>query len=458
VGPNGGGSSGFLPADGTVTWHIPLAVSVKLGERSAGPAAGPSVKSEPAMLLPPPQPRSEARLELDENYKDRSGYDPSFLPGFVVPLPKLSREIVGSAAVNQEAARGDDPRELKYEHFSVVMNGKRRLAFFTATNIDGKLAKDVDRTSGAVTDASGVPDGEEEGLGAEAAEEWLKDRRIKDKEQTPPDLFAGQWTFDDTGRRITDRRTNEHRNRMFQQGHLTRRQDPLWGTEDAALRANTDTFHVTNRAPQVGYFNMGMRKRGSEARGHPGGTLHWRALEDFVLLNARADRDRVTVFTGPIFDDDNDFPWSRGRDDLKGFKAPREFWKLVLRVEGGALHATALVADQSPLIDFLPEMLEVSGEEARRIAFDKVAKYQVSVAELANRTKLDFGSAVRGADTFAGGGERAKSKRVSEFSDLIVGLPTKPQRAAAARATDASRRSSASRGKKKRGAGVRRKR
>lgn len=76
--------------------------------------------------------------------------------------------------------------------------------------------------------------------------------------------------------------------------------DPLWGPDDIVVRANADTFHVTNRSPQVGFFNMGKRKPGAEAAAHAGGTLYWRALEDFALNNAVADQARVSVFTGPI--------------------------------------------------------------------------------------------------------------------------------------------------------------
>jgi endonuclease G len=183
-------------------------------------------------------------------------------------------------------------------------------------------------------------------------------------------------------------------------------------------RAHADTFHVTNRAPQVGFFNMGMFKPAEEA-GHAGGILHWRALEDFVLNNARADRKRVTVFTGPIFDDENDIPWSRGREDMEGFMAPLEYWKLLLRVEGGELHATAFIADQSPLIDFVPEMMEVSAEAANRIAFEKVARYHVSVAELSTRTGLDFGADVLAADTFIPGpGEESNRRQVRTIAEL----------------------------------------
>ncbi|HSE65835.1 MAG TPA: DNA/RNA non-specific endonuclease, partial [Gemmatimonadales bacterium] len=120
----------------------------------------------------------------------------------------------------------------------------------------------------------------------------------------------------------------------------------------------------------------------------------------------------------------NDFPWSRKRPDLKGFKAPREFWKVVLRKEQGKLLATALLIDQSPLIDSLPELLDLSGEEAKGFAFEKVKKYQVSVAHLESKTGLDFGQSVRAADTFSGGGnERISLHSVEKVSDVALDLP-----------------------------------
>ena len=426
-----GGTAMTVAADGTATWYMPLAVSVRLGGMPPAPmsasAAAPTI---PAELFETPAADSERRLEVDDNYDNRDGYDPNFLPSFEIPLPKLSSSQQRVAAKVDPDQAGDNPHELKYEHFSVTMNGKRRLAFFTATNIDGRTAKDVNRRTGEITDASGPTDDEDEA--AEASEEWFSDPRIEVKHQTPPDFFSGQTAFDADGNPITDRRSSDHRNRMFQQGHLTRRQDPLWGPDPVVERAHADTFHVTNRSPQVGYFNMGIRKRASEAGGHPGGTLHWRALEDFVLNNARADRQRVTVFTGPIFDDRDDIPWDRDRADMSGFKAPLEYWKLVLRVEGGELQATALIADQSSLIDFAPELVGLSDAETQRISFEKVRKYHVSVAELARRTGLSFDPAVVDADTFVpGNGEAARSREVEELSDIsLARSPRKAKRSA----------------------------
>jgi endonuclease G len=425
AGAASGPSGATVSPDGTATWQIPLTVSVRLGAgavAAGGQAVPVAGAATAAAVVASAQPAGEAKLELDEHYENRGGYQPDFLGGASLPMPGLTTAQRKAAARNKEAKPGDDPLELKYEHFSVVMDGKRRLAFFTATNIDGASSKDFNRDTGQITDPrdEGLDDDE----GAESTEQWFVDRRIEEDEQTPSNLFQKQKVFDAAGNVIADHQSADFRNRMFQQGHLTRRQDPLWGDDDdAIIRANADTFHVTNRAPQVGYFNMGIRKPGAEAK-HPGGTLYWRALEEFVLANARADGQRVSVFTGPVFDDAHDFPWSRKRPELKGFKAPRMFWKVVLRRESDELHATALLADQSPLIDNLPETLDLGAEELKEFAFSKVKKYQVSIAELEQRTGLDFGKAIRDADTFPGGSDsRIGILPADDLEDVALVLP-----------------------------------
>ena len=417
-------ASAHVSADGVATWTIPLRVSIQLGGLAAAATTiGTTTTaittvplgSEP--LAPVLDAVSERALVLDDDYASRSGYDPTFLEGHPISLPMLRTEAAReAAAINREAAPGRSRHELPYEHFSVVMNGRRRLAYFTATNIDGRLAKNYDRKTGTISDPH-VDDGDEEA--AEASELWFADGRIGETEQTPPRLFERQTTFDGDGQPL-DRRGNAHRNRMFQQGHLTRRQDPLWGDDGVVVRANADTFHVTNRAPQVGFFNMGARKADAEAGDHAGGLLHWRALEDYVLNNAVAEKAHVTVFTGPIFDDRNDIPWERGMPGMRGFKAPREFWKVIVRVEGGRLRATALCADQSPLIDHVPEAT-MTDAELRRVSFEQVRRYHVSIAQLEARTDIDFGDAVRAADTHPGG----EPREVRSLADLL-GTPAPP--------------------------------
>lgn len=414
------GASVDVSQDGTATWTVPLRVSVQLGCYSPAAAGGAqaSAATAPASApseVPANRAGGEARVEIDPDYGNRLGYVPDFLPGVKVPLPKPRGTAALTAAVSNAPKAGRPKYELQYEHFSVVMNKDRRLAYFTATNIDGRTAKSYDRNSGII---QAFHPGEEEGeSGAEGTEVWFVDPRIREDEQTPPGLYAKQTAYDGQGRPIVDKRTNDHRDRIFQQGHLTRRQDPLWGSDETVIRANADTFHVTNRSPQVGFFNMGTRKYDSEAN-HAGGTLHWRALEDFSLNNAVADKARVSVFTGPIFDDENDIPWDRNMPGMAGFKAPREYWKIVLRVDDGKLFATALCIDQVPLIDYVPEAikrkLDLSEAALKRVSFDLVKRYHVSIQELEQLTSLDFGVVVRDADTH-GGGERREVRTLAEL-------------------------------------------
>ena len=156
-------------ADGTVAWKIPLEVSVRL-----------------VGLMPPQQSQSSKHIEqveaskkdsdttiptleeavhIDPNYSNRSGYDPKFLLGHSIPLPKLNASQKKKAAKLLKVSGSKNPIELKYQHFSIVMNADRRIAFFTAANVDGSKWIDIDRDTG-------------EPKIAEAAEKWFQDPRI----------------------------------------------------------------------------------------------------------------------------------------------------------------------------------------------------------------------------------------------------------------------------------------
>ena len=49
-----------------------------------------------------------------------------------------------NAAINQQA-KGKDKYSLPYHHYSVVMNKKRKLAFYAAVNIDGRKVQKTSR-------------------------------------------------------------------------------------------------------------------------------------------------------------------------------------------------------------------------------------------------------------------------------------------------------------------------
>jgi endonuclease G len=82
---------------------------------------------------------SSAPLEvgelLAEHYSSAKGYDPEFLGSERrLEMPTLA------ANLRSKIAKLDDGSEvLNYNHFSIVMNGERRLAFYTAVNVDGRL-------------------------------------------------------------------------------------------------------------------------------------------------------------------------------------------------------------------------------------------------------------------------------------------------------------------------------
>jgi len=99
----------------------------------------------------------------------------------------------------------------------------------------------------------------------------------------------------------------------------------------------------------------------------------------------------------------------------------RLFWKILVRVEQGQLLATAILADQSPL---LPQSLPENFGEDFREDFDdtaSIAEYQTTVAEIERLTGLNFGD-LRNHDTFEPGPEEALSqrRRLESFDDVSL--------------------------------------
>ncbi len=170
-----------------------------------------------------------------EFFLTAKGYNPRFL-GPRVALPQLSP--AQSADVAERSDGGG--HVLDYVHFSLVMCRSRRMAYFTAVNIDGRQIKSITRDRDV----------------------WYFDPRIPVEDQIGPDLYV--------------------RNEL-DQGHLVRRTDPVWGRP--AATANEDTFHFTNCAPQHQRLNR----------------RTWLALEDYILKNAANYDLKVSVFTGPVF-------------------------------------------------------------------------------------------------------------------------------------------------------------
>jgi DNA/RNA endonuclease G (NUC1) len=236
----------------------------------------------------------------DPDFSDRRGYDTEFL-GLHVPLP----DVREPTRVSQ---LGDGSHVLPYEHFSIVVDKARRLALFTASNVDADARRKQPEPGRDYT-RRGLT-----GLGPNDQEKWFTDPRIPAAHQLPDRFFT------------KDRKS-------FDKGHIVRREDVAWGeTFDELRRANGDTFHVTNCSPQVADFNR------SNLQGV------WGELENLILDQARTER--YSVVAGPVLRaNDRIF---RGVDDDGSVRVgiPRQFWKIVVARSGAALESFAFLLDQ----------------------------------------------------------------------------------------------------------------
>lgn len=375
-----------LSSDGTLSVTLPLVVSFRLG---GAPGFGLPIAPQPEPpLLPgdldvPPDGGGLEAMKPDPQYSNRRGYNRRFL-GPVIEMPKLTAAQKKIAAKNLRAKAGDDPFELKYQHFSVVMNGARRLAFFTAGNVDGASVVTIGRKSGNVTIET--PEG------FEASEKWYDDDRVEDDQITNQALYdSADFTS------------------FFQRGHLVKRTDPMWGNEPKARRGEADTFHFTNCAPQHSGFNP-VKTR-------------WAGVEDWITNGSNNQDLRVTVFTGPVFRNDDPM--------FDTIRVPREYWKIVARVDEGELLATAILADQSDLLEQQEAIRAGRAEDLPDFPDKLPDEYQVTIAEIEQLTRLDFGS-LRDHDTFAGGGSEAigkpRRRKLASFQDISVERPASPPR------------------------------
>jgi endonuclease G, mitochondrial len=265
-----------------------------------------------------------------------AGYDADFLH-LPVPLP--------------EPAEGRELDTLPSTHFTVGFDRHRKLAAFTAVNIDGAKLLDLER-----------------------GDDWHLDERVPEKYQTGPAVYA---------KNDLDR------------GHLVRRRDPVWGTQEVAKTANFQTFTYTNAAPQASIFNQ-----------RP--TL-WAGLEDYVLGAARTTDSRLSVFTGPVF--------ASTDASYRGTLIPKRFWKIAAwrhDADPAELRATGYVLDQTSLVKRFDD---AAGETvAAEPDLGAYRTYQVPIRDIAALTALHIDGLVaadryRGESALPDGGWRELTSR-----------------------------------------------
>jgi endonuclease G len=343
----------------SATWTIPIHVTVSLGAAQLAfqRAAPASIEAEAA----------EEGVVVDQDYSTRPGYDPEFLDGVTVPLPKLTTKSMeqDTAQVRTDARKHNDPFELAYYHYSVYINKKRRTAWFSAANVDGDHRPEIGTRSG---------------------DRWYRDTRIQKTEQ------LGQEAFESG----------------IDRGHLTRREDTAWGKDVAiATAANNDTFHFTNCALQAAHFNRGKDR--------------WQGIEQYLLeKHAKKDKRRMTVITGPLFAA-HDPVYQNDKMDYS-VRCPLQYWKVCVLVrDDGSVSATAFLLNQSEIQD-LPGFEETFDVAATQVKIsDLERKTKLSFGELKKHDHFAQGGAAGTLEAPTGlEGETQTVKLIFHPSDIVV--------------------------------------
>jgi endonuclease G len=311
---------------------------------SQDPRLGPINLPTAPILLPglPSQQEGgpeEITRRRSEEYASARGYAPTFLGArFRIPLPRMSSDVKRELAPLKNSTK----TELKYDNYSVFMNRERRTAFFVAGNVNGLQLWNRPNGHGALP----------------RRPEWSFDPRMDESFQPDDMIFSNS----------------------LQRGHLFKREDAIWGSDQQAmLHADKHSHTIPNATPMIRDFN----------------NREWGDLEDIVTKECKDLGHRVTYFSGPIFRSTDPFynelrrdvPPSRRR---QGMRVPESFWKIVAWVEDSKLKAAGFILEQK-------NELEEHGPITEEINFGTYQKRPISEIEAA--TGLRF-SKLRAVDTF----------------------------------------------------------
>ncbi|MGR9202826.1 DNA/RNA non-specific endonuclease [Rhizobium leguminosarum] len=347
-------------SNGSVTFEVPLRITVSLGTPAEAPAA---VGTEAVAEIEAPGASVVPRSTAD--YAGRSGYNPDFLSGNS-EVPPMTVPMPDAADPGVLAPTKDGGTTLHYQNFSIKMHAKRRLALVTASNVTEEPTLREPETG---------RDYSRKGL---FSERWFPDLRL-DAQYQLPDIFFSM----DEG--------------AFDKGHVVRRDDVAWGkTFEALLKGNVDSFHATNCSPQVAGFNRS-----------DSGIDNWGDLENHVLSEAASER--LCVFAGPVLSETDRVFVGRGPNSTTiQARIPQSFWKVIVARVSDGIAAYGFMLEQvladvqlefSVAENFISSMRKLSEIEALAgISFHQsirdVDQYDtVRGIEIAFRSALERGSA-----------------------------------------------------------------
>lgn len=276
----------------------------------------------------------------DINLSNREGYSADFLRKKLT-LPTVNKELEDKIAINQSPGKNGE-LFLDYTHFSILFNKDKKLPFYTAVNIEGK-SNEIAR----VHDERGN-------------NPWYTDNRLE--------INGNNFQYTNS----------DYTNSGFQRGHMVRFYDPAWGlTADEIKIAMGDTFHFTNCCPQIGNFNAGV----------------WNDLEDYYMARSIFQDNKISVFTGPIFNK------AKTINDLL---IPLNFWKIIVYNNGDEIEAIGfLISHEIAMQKILEEVMllekkqvkpTLKEEDIERLFNKKdLKKWTVKIQLIEEKTGINFG-------------------------------------------------------------------
>jgi endonuclease G len=218
-------------------------------------------------------------------------YDEFFLNGHEVPLPLPDQDVLNSAYCGGY---------IHHSRHSILFNIERGFAFVSAHNIDGNTLPNSQYTSRGFRN---------DPLISPSSLQVDRDRGYRESPQNG--LGPNPWD----------------------QGHLARRKGMSWGEENVARIAERESDYWSNIVPQH-----------ETLHDHP-----WGNIEDWVMDLIRDDQNRASVFTGPVFSDEDKM--HKNGPNEEPIYIPAGFWKIMCVEKNGALRSAAFIVLQKDYFD-----------------------------------------------------------------------------------------------------------
>ncbi len=273
----------------------------------------------------------EKKQNFDTDYDNRPGFDKDFINGFSLEVPTVISQRADELFLDFNNSK---PYVLNYHHYSLVMNKKRRLMMWSASNVDYNADKRSTKDRAAF-----------------GSEDWTVDPRIPAKFQITDSEFYKPATKVD-------------------RGHIIRRDDNCWGDSELEIEyANADSYHWTNCTPQHELFNR-------DVAGYKG---LWGMVENEIVTQLKLVDKRATLFAGPILDNENDPVATFNEVQIQ---YPLKFWKIVVANDADEGPVSyGFILDQSNVVNkFGLETLD----------FSRFKKYQVTIQKITELTGVVF--------------------------------------------------------------------